>query len=149
MSSEVWDEITYPFPNFNGATVEVWEGINNFIPYFGCNCLSMMGLKLNHVSKGATADDEYSVEYILVTHVTHFGTEIEVSRKNYACQYPLLLMPWLLLSPGHQQQWHWLCRINIHEPLSSTKRILKLRGPHEHILCMFFESKWLKMSNVK
>ena len=22
-----------------------------------------------------------------------------------------LLMPWLLTSPGHQQQWHWLCRI--------------------------------------
>ena len=22
--SNVWDEITYPFPNFNGATVEVW-----------------------------------------------------------------------------------------------------------------------------
>ena len=21
----VWDEITYPFPNFNGFTVEVWE----------------------------------------------------------------------------------------------------------------------------
>ena len=21
----VWDEITYPFPNFNGATDEVWE----------------------------------------------------------------------------------------------------------------------------
>ena len=25
---------------------------------------------------------------------------------------PWLLMPWLLLSPGHQQPWHWLCRIN-------------------------------------
>ena len=24
-SGEVWDEIIYPFPNFNGATVEVWE----------------------------------------------------------------------------------------------------------------------------
>ena len=23
------DEITYPFPNFNGATVEVWERISN------------------------------------------------------------------------------------------------------------------------
>ena len=23
MSSEVWDEITYTFPNFNGATIEV------------------------------------------------------------------------------------------------------------------------------
>ena len=31
---DVWDEITYPFPNFNDGTVEVWECINNFIPYF-------------------------------------------------------------------------------------------------------------------
>ena len=30
----VWDEITYPFPNFNGATVEVPEWIRNFIPHF-------------------------------------------------------------------------------------------------------------------
>ena len=22
---KVWDEITYPFPNINGTTVEVWE----------------------------------------------------------------------------------------------------------------------------
>ena len=25
MHSKMWDEITYPFPNLNGATVEVWE----------------------------------------------------------------------------------------------------------------------------
>ena len=25
----MWDEITYPFPNFNGCTVEVWEWIGN------------------------------------------------------------------------------------------------------------------------
>ena len=29
----VWDKITCPFPNFNGATVEVWEWISNFIPH--------------------------------------------------------------------------------------------------------------------
>ena len=29
----VWDESTYPFPNFNSATVEVWEWISNFIPH--------------------------------------------------------------------------------------------------------------------
>ena len=23
---EVWDEIIYPFPNFNSATVETWDG---------------------------------------------------------------------------------------------------------------------------
>ena len=34
MPGKVWDGITYPFPNFNGATVEVWEWINNFIPHF-------------------------------------------------------------------------------------------------------------------
>ena len=22
----VWDEITYPFPNLNGSTIEVWVG---------------------------------------------------------------------------------------------------------------------------
>ena len=27
-------EITYPFTNFNGCTVEVWEWISNFIPHF-------------------------------------------------------------------------------------------------------------------
>ena len=28
----MWDEITYPFLNFNGATVEVYEWISNFTP---------------------------------------------------------------------------------------------------------------------
>ena len=29
----VWAEITYPFPNLNGWTVEVWERLNNSIPH--------------------------------------------------------------------------------------------------------------------
>ena len=33
----VWDEITYPVLNFNGATVEIYEWISNSIPHFtGC-----------------------------------------------------------------------------------------------------------------
>ena len=32
--SKVWDEITYPFPNFNACTVEVWEWISDFISHF-------------------------------------------------------------------------------------------------------------------
>ena len=31
---KVWDEITYPFPNANGGTVEVWEWMSNFMPHF-------------------------------------------------------------------------------------------------------------------
>ena len=36
---------------------------------------------------------------------------------------PLLLMPWLLASPGHQQQRHWLCRIQ--GVLSATTKVLE------------------------
>ena len=32
MPSEVWDEIAYPFPNFNGYNVDFCELIRNFIP---------------------------------------------------------------------------------------------------------------------
>ena len=34
MPSNARDKITYPFPNFNGETVEVSEWISNFIPNF-------------------------------------------------------------------------------------------------------------------
>ena len=30
MTHKIWNEITYQFPNFNGATVEVWEWISCF-----------------------------------------------------------------------------------------------------------------------
>ena len=34
MSSQMWDDITCSFPNFNGAAVEVWEWMSNFILHF-------------------------------------------------------------------------------------------------------------------
>ena len=34
MPNKVWDEITYPFPNFNGCIMEVWEWVSNFIQQF-------------------------------------------------------------------------------------------------------------------
>ena len=50
MSSKEWGEITYPFPNFNGGTVEVWEWISNFIPHFTVNVIFIQA-EINHVSK--------------------------------------------------------------------------------------------------
>ena len=48
----VWDEIISPFPNFNGAAVEVWKWISNSIPHFtGHDYLSLLWLKLIHVHK--------------------------------------------------------------------------------------------------
>ena len=37
------DEITYPFPNFNGATIHQL--------HWACDHLSLVGLELNHVGK--------------------------------------------------------------------------------------------------
>ena len=55
MHSKLWYEITYPFLNFNSCTVEIWEWISDFISHFIIDViwLSMLGLKLNHVSKRA------------------------------------------------------------------------------------------------
>ena len=36
----MWDEITHPFTNLNGGTVEVWEWKNNFIPNFTGNVIT-------------------------------------------------------------------------------------------------------------
>ena len=36
----MWDEITYLFPNFNGAAVEVWEWVSNAIPDFAGHAIT-------------------------------------------------------------------------------------------------------------
>ena len=57
----VWDEITYPFPNVNGATPKVWEWISNFILYcimdvitHPCRDLSMKGVTSVDIDVWAT-----------------------------------------------------------------------------------------------
>ena len=52
MPNKVWDVITYPFPNFNGATIEVWEWISNFIPHFIMDVIThLIWWKLNCITK--------------------------------------------------------------------------------------------------
>ena len=40
MPGNMWDKITYPFPNFNNATVEVWEWIRNCMSQFIMNVIT-------------------------------------------------------------------------------------------------------------
>ena len=54
MSSKEWDKITYPIPNFNECTIEVWEWINNFSLHLRMIYLSMIGLKLQKGPQKAT-----------------------------------------------------------------------------------------------
>ena len=42
MPNKVQDKITYPFPNFNGATIEVWEWISNFIRHITMDVITYL-----------------------------------------------------------------------------------------------------------
>ena len=43
---KVWEEINNIFPNVNGATVDVFEWISNFVPHFPGHVLIHAGIKV-------------------------------------------------------------------------------------------------------
>ena len=55
---KVWYELTYPFPNFNGAAIEIWEWINNFILHFTGHVITNLcwHLSLSVQVKGTAGD---------------------------------------------------------------------------------------------
>ena len=57
----MWDEIIYPFPNFNGCIIEVLGKDDIFHPKFydGSNYSSILESKLIHVSKEKTPEWEF------------------------------------------------------------------------------------------
>ena len=44
---EMWDEISYPFLNYNCCIVEVWEWMSNFIPHITRYVIIHAGVKVN------------------------------------------------------------------------------------------------------
>ena len=52
----MWDEITYLFPNFIGATAEVLEWTSNFISRFMMDVIIYPFWKFIDVSKGAPSE---------------------------------------------------------------------------------------------
>ena len=58
MPCKVWDEIIYPFPNYNCETVDVWEWISNFISYIIVGVITNPCWDYSQTMsvKGATAD---------------------------------------------------------------------------------------------
>ena len=63
---KVWDEITFPFPNFNGCAVEVWEWISNITRplYRACDYLSMLGLLLWNAYCAYRKKYEHKISYL-------------------------------------------------------------------------------------
>ena len=58
---KVWGEVTYPFPNLNGATIEVCERISNFFPHLIGHvitypCPRPQSVDVNYLCQGSILD---------------------------------------------------------------------------------------------
>ena len=65
MIKDVLHAIIYPYPYFKFCTVDVWELLFHPTLYNGCNYLSMLELKLNHVIKKRPSFLHCTITYML------------------------------------------------------------------------------------
>ena len=69
---KVWDEIAWPFPNFNGAAVEVWEWISDFIPDFIMDVITYPTCNCKYASEASMSKDA------LKMHPWHFIYKLQI-----------------------------------------------------------------------
>ena len=90
----VWDEITYPFPNFNGGTVEVWEWLSNFIPHFPGHMITYPCRDLSSTGSGCGLDWEVEITPSHAGHVSPWlgslGSGVLPAWPNVLARYPLI-----------------------------------------------------------
>ena len=123
-----WDEITYSFPNFNCAPVEVWEWKSNFIPHFTGQVITCG--ELFTVEMGAVARARLSFRVLAFTN-----KNIYIARDS---------IPNL---------WIGKCHIPVAQRLQSTQHRLYNQGVFgsSPIMCVLFstfknncsQSKWV------
>ena len=77
----VWDEITYPFPDFNGVTIEGWEWISKFTQRFPGHVITYpcWDWSLTMLVKGAPAGTVMTKFWSIYTLNWH------LNGKNYIC----------------------------------------------------------------
>ena len=66
---KVWYVITYPFPNFSGWTVEVWEWNSNLIPHFNGHVVTNQCWDLSQTMSAKGALGHRWVNYIPQVYV--------------------------------------------------------------------------------
>ena len=95
-SGKVFVEITYPFSNFNGCTVEVWEWKSNFIFYWHCRILWL----LVHLLSG-------NVSLISRTQCNTHWLICHVYGNRYSLCHNLTVRFWILISAMAPEWNYW------------------------------------------
>ena len=96
-------EFTYPFPNFNGETVEVWEWISNSTPHFITDVITYPSWDYNQSMLVKGFFDDWSPwPKPLRTHWNVFGLltplVLRPGDSRRAAKWPL--MPWSMCCQG-------------------------------------------------
>ena len=122
----MWDKVTYPLPNFNGATaaVEVWEWISNFIPHFTGHVISPIWFA------GFVA--------VFISKASWFGHTLKsrknsLSRANFLCSLICKFCTYHVLLPYSVQNFSMIHELVVMEnwgPLRYKNTILPLQGNH-------------------
>ena len=110
----VWDEIIYPLPNFNGATVEPWQGIRYFIPHFTWHVITYPCLDYSWTMlvKGASDIERISHKYQAAWHYQYHDDVIK--RKHFPRYWPFVraIHRWPVNSPN-KGQWRGALMISL------------------------------------
>ena len=108
MPNKVWDEITYPFLNFNGCTVEVQEWISNFISHFIMDVIIIhVEIKLNHVSKRGPSCHSLAMYSSLWIYC---ATGIKWQQK---CRSLCVFVLKFVFCAHHRSQWKPPCNLHL------------------------------------
>ena len=93
MSDKTQDEITYQFPNFNGAAVEVWEWICNIIQHFVMDVITWGEIFWFH---------------IIIKH-NKVGTTVYPKKYAHGFCFAVLCCGYTLIFPYPSGLLHWHC----------------------------------------
>ena len=83
---QLWDKITYPFPNFSGAADEVWEWISNFNPHFDRQLFAILCIFIKYI----ISQNQYLNHTLMSIFITNIGHTLEILAAT-CLRYP---RPW-------------------------------------------------------
>ena len=102
----MWGEITYPFPNFNNAAVEVWEWISYFIQHFiGHARIKVDPCQLKDRATNLTIEIVLTIPLSLATH------SIVVTEHKYGVCVQNVDLKWRVQDTSHGR-WAFLLILN-------------------------------------
>ena len=129
---KVRDEITYPFLNFNGCTVEL---------YWKCDFLSILGLKTIHVSKGAPGewtnkcrfDRELCTQFVVCDVHVWATLSRGINRSAWINTRNDLIPSWAGLVPERDHLFFFFSVSFFFEPISHCSPVVVCQDCHTDI----------------